>query len=70
MYGHARITDVCTAKLKYNTSHELYVKTNNVVSCKAKKKQHACASSGLCNHYSELFTMTTSLKFANIAVIS
>ena len=26
-----------------------------VVSCKAKKKQHARASSGLCDHYSELF---------------
>ena len=25
-----------------------------VVSCEAKKKQHARASSGLCNHYSEL----------------
>ena len=34
-----------------------------VVSHKAKKKQHACASSGLRDHYSELFTQMAALKF-------
>ena len=34
-----------------------------VVSRKANKKQHACAPSGLHNHYSELFTQTAALKF-------
>ena len=29
----------------------------------AKKKQHARASSGLSDHYSELFTRMTALKF-------
>ena len=36
-----------------------------VVSHEAKKKQHARASSGLCDHYSELFTRMASLKFEN-----
>ena len=34
-----------------------------VVSREAKKKQHAHASSGLRNHYSELFTRMAALKF-------
>ena len=34
-----------------------------VVSCEAKKKQHAWASSGQCNHYSELFTWMVGLNF-------
>ena len=34
-----------------------------VVSREAKKKQHACASSGPRNHYSELFTWMAALKF-------
>ena len=34
-----------------------------VVSHEAKKKQHARASSGLRDHYSELFTQMTALKF-------
>ena len=33
-----------------------------VVSRKAKKKQHACASSGLCDHYNEFFTRMAALK--------
>ena len=33
-----------------------------VVSHKAKKKQHVWASSGLCDHYSELFTWMAALK--------
>ena len=34
-----------------------------VVSHEAKKKQHAHTSSGLCDHYSELFTWMAALKF-------
>ena len=34
-----------------------------VVSHEAKKKQHARASSGLRDHYSELFTRMAALKF-------
>ena len=34
-----------------------------VVSREAKKKQHARASSGLRDHYSELFTQMAALKF-------
>ena len=33
-----------------------------VVSCETKKKQHACASSALPNHYSELFTQMAAIK--------
>ena len=33
-----------------------------VVSREAKKKQHACASSGPRDHYSELFTQMAALK--------
>ena len=36
-----------------------------VVSCEAKEKRHACMSSGLHNHYSELFTWMAALKFEN-----
>ena len=31
--------------------------------CEANKKQHACASSGPRDHYSELFTRMAALKF-------
>ena len=34
-----------------------------VVSREAKRKQHACASSGPRDHYSELFTRMAALKF-------
>ena len=34
-----------------------------VVSHEAKKKQHACASSGPRDHYSELFTRMAALNF-------
>ena len=34
-----------------------------VVSRKAKKKQHARASSGLRDHYSELFTRMAAINF-------
>ena len=36
-----------------------------VVSREAKKKQHARESSGLRDHYSELFTWMAALKFEN-----
>ena len=36
-----------------------------VVSCKAKKKQHACVSFVQHNHYSQLFTQMAALKFEN-----
>ena len=36
-----------------------------VVSREAKKKQHACASSGLRDRYSELFTRMEALKLKN-----
>ena len=36
-----------------------------VVSREAKKKQHAHASTGLPDHYSELFTWMAALKFEN-----
>ena len=34
-----------------------------VVSHEAKKKQHACALLGLCDHYSKLFTRMAALNF-------
>ena len=36
-----------------------------IVSCEAKKKQHARVSSGQRDHYSELFTQMAVLKFEN-----
>ena len=35
------------------------------MSREAKKKQHAYASSGQCDHYSELFTRMDGLNFLN-----
>ena len=35
------------------------------MSHEAKKKQHACASSGLRDHYSELFTRMAAVKLLN-----
>ena len=40
-----------------------FISRLTVVSREAKKKQHACASSGLRDHYSELFTQMAALKF-------
>ena len=37
-----------------------------VVSHKAKKQQHASVSSGLHDHYSELFTRMAALKLENV----
>ena len=39
-----------------------------VVSGEAKKKQHAHPSSGLGDHYSELFTWMAALKFKNAVI--
>ena len=41
----------------------IYISRLTVVSREAKKKQHARASSGLRDHYSELFTRMAALKF-------
>ena len=50
--------EVLVHKLKYLSESRL-----TVVSREAKKKQHARASSGLRDHYSELFTRMAALKF-------
>ena len=41
----------------------IYISRRAVVSREAKKKQHAYASSGQCDHYSELFTRMDGLNF-------
>ena len=41
----------------------IYISRLTVVSREAKKKQHACASFGPRDHYSELFTRMAALKF-------
>ena len=43
----------------------MYTSRLKVVSRKAKKKQRARESSGLRDHYSELFTWMVALKFEN-----
>ena len=57
IYGGTKI--YCT-----NFSCYMYIKTL-IVSYEAKKKQHARVYSGLCDHYSELFTWMAALKFEN-----
>ena len=47
----------------YLTNTHLHKSRLTVVSREAKKKQHARASSGLRDHYSELFTRMAALKF-------
>ena len=42
-----------------------FVSRITVMSHKANKKQHPCASSALGNHYCELFTHMATLKYAN-----
>ena len=39
-----------------------------VVSRKVKNKQHVHVSSGLCDHYSELFTRMAALKFESAEI--
>ena len=50
---------------KYICTKCICISRLTVVSREAKKKQHACASSGPRNHYSELFTRMAALKFFN-----
>ena len=45
------------------TAFEQLTSRRAVVSREAKKKQHAYASSGQCDHYSELFARMDGLKF-------
>ena len=58
---------LCLACAKPSHSTPLYkedcLSRLTVVSREAKKKQHACASSGPRDHYSELFTRMAALKF-------
>ena len=45
-------------------THTTSIKSRlTIVSREAKKKQHACSSSGPRHHYSELFTRMAALKF-------
>ena len=44
----------------------LYQDSQFIVNHEAKKKQHACVSLGLRDHYSELFTWMAALKFENV----
>ena len=54
--------DVTMHMLKAGHYHK-YISRLTVVSREGKKKQHARASSGLRDHYSELFTRMAALKF-------
>ena len=57
----------CTITMSEGAQHpkavQTYVSRLTVVSREAKKKQHACASSGPRDHYSELFSRMAALKF-------
>ena len=65
--GHKRaVTRPFRMKLATKVVHNikvLVISRLTVVSREAKKKQHACASSGPRDHYSELFTRMAALKF-------
>ena len=54
---------VANMPLSNSNSKLLAISRLTVVSREAKKKQHARASSGLRDHYSELFTRMAALKF-------
>ena len=65
---HTHVTTTILRKLTtYCNNVILYISPSRltVVSHKAKKKQHARTSSGLYDHYSELFTQMAALKFEN-----
>ena len=49
--------------IHYKDQYIAYVSRLTVVSREAKKKQHACASSGPRDHYSEIFTRMAALNF-------
>ena len=57
-----KYSQVCY-KYKYLQFNKYTESRLTVVSREAKKKQHACASSGPRDHYSELFTRMAALKF-------
>ena len=48
-----RKVELMCAFIKHNYYEDISRLMVYVVSHEAKKKQHACTSSGLCNHYSE-----------------
>ena len=60
-YRHLCVYWVLWAKL----SLSMLVSRWLVENCEANKKQHVCTSSGLCDHYSELFTQMASTEFYN-----
>ena len=53
--------DICRNQSEFSDYH--FVSKLMVVSREAKKKQHARGSSGLHDHYSELFTQMEAPKF-------
>ena len=61
MYSLAALS-VCVHVHSYHV-WKVAISRLTVVSREAKKKQHACASSGPRDHYSELFTRMAALKF-------
>ena len=65
MYTYAYIHNylVCWLANVINARIHAHTSRLTVVSREAKKKQHACASSGPRDHYSELFTRMAALKF-------
>ena len=54
---------LCAARKLIAIEESRHISRLTVVSREAKKKQHACASSGPRDHYSELFTRMAALKF-------
>ena len=62
--GRKDLPDMYTVQKAIPIS-QLRISRLTVVSREAKKKQHARASSGLRDHYSELFTRMAALKFEN-----
>ena len=61
--GNKGVVVLQVCKISYLSVFPSRVSRLTVVSREAKKKQHVCASSGPCDHYSELFTRMAALKF-------
>ena len=59
--SHHASRDICCNQLEFSDYN--LISRLTVVSREAKKKKHARASSGLRDHYSELFTRMAALKF-------
>ena len=55
--------DIAKCTLRIIKGLYIYISRLTVVSHEAKKKQHACVSSGPHDHYSGLFTRIAALKF-------